>query len=135
MADTEAGLRTFRVDRIAKAEPTGQPVVRPDGFELSEAWQLISDEIEQKRTPLRARAWARPEIVPLCRWMFGNRVRIGPAGPDGRVEVELRSHHLEAMAAEVAGLGADLEVIDPPELRQQLARLGHDLTGMYGPPR
>ena len=38
VADTEAGLRTFRVDRVTATEPTGEPVVRPEGFDLEEAW-------------------------------------------------------------------------------------------------
>jgi predicted DNA-binding transcriptional regulator YafY len=108
-------------------------VVRPPGFELAQAWQLIKDEIDQRRTPLRAQAWARPEVVPVCRWMLGNRIRIGPAGPDGRIEMELRGHHLESLAAEIAGLGAAIEVVDPPELRQHLARVGHELGATYGP--
>ncbi len=37
VADTEAGLRTFRVDRITAVVATGEPVVRPEGFELTEA--------------------------------------------------------------------------------------------------
>src|SRR5207244_3548982 len=119
VADTDAGLRTFRVDRMKSARPTGRPVVRPEGFELAQAWQLISDEIEQRRTPLRARAWASPDVLPICRWILGNRVRIGPAGPDGRVEVELRGHHVDSLAGEIAGLGAGLEIIDPPELRRR----------------
>ena len=41
VAATDAGLRTFRVDRMTSVEPTGEPVVRPDGFELTEAWRLI----------------------------------------------------------------------------------------------
>ena len=65
VADTDAGLRTFRVDRVTSVKPTGRPVVRPEGFELAQAWQLIADEIEQRRTPLRARAWAQPDAVPL----------------------------------------------------------------------
>jgi predicted DNA-binding transcriptional regulator YafY len=132
VADTDAGLRTFRVDRMTSVTPTGDPVVRPEGFELAQAWQLIADEIEQRRTPLRARALARPDIVPVCRWILGNRVRIGPAGADGRVEIELRGHHIESLASEIAGLGAALEVVDPPELRDRLARVGAELTTIYG---
>jgi predicted DNA-binding transcriptional regulator YafY len=132
VADTDAGLRTFRVDRMTSVEPTGDPVVRPDGFELAQAWQLITDEIEQRRTPLRARALASPDFVPLCRRILGNRVRIGPTGPDGRVEIELRGHHVESLAGEIAGLGAALEVVDPPELRDRLASVGAELTATYG---
>jgi predicted DNA-binding transcriptional regulator YafY len=131
VADTDGGLRTFRVDRMQSVEPTGQPVVRPEGFELAQAWQLISDEIEQKRTPLRARALAAPEIVPMCRWILGNRVRIGPAGADGRVQIELRGHRVESLASEIAGLGGAVEVVEPPELRERLAQVGAELSATY----
>src|SRR4029077_3797219 len=42
VADTDAGLRTFRVDRVTAAHGTGAPVVRPADFDLTEAWKLIS---------------------------------------------------------------------------------------------
>jgi predicted DNA-binding transcriptional regulator YafY len=132
VADTDAGLRTFRVDRMISVQPTGRPVVRPAGFELAQAWRLIKDEIEQRRTPVRARALASPHGVQVCRWILGNRVRIGPAGPDGRVEIELRGHHVESLASEIAGLGAALEIVEPLELRQRLARVGDELTTTYG---
>src|SRR4051812_35426041 len=83
VADTDAGLRTFRVDRVTSVEPTGDPVVRPAGFDLTEAWQLITDEIEQRRTPLRARAPAPADVVHVCRLLLGHRVRLRPAGGGG----------------------------------------------------
>jgi predicted DNA-binding transcriptional regulator YafY len=131
VADTEAGLRTFRVDRITSVEPTGEPVVRPEDFELTEAWKLITEQVEERRTPLRARALASPDIVPLLRWVLGRRVRIGPGGPDGRVEVEVRSYALDALVGELAGFGARLEIVDPPEARARLAAIGEELVRAY----
>lgn len=64
--------------------------------------------------------------------MFGNRVKIGPPGADGRVEVELRGHSARSLAAEVAGLGAMLDVLDPPEVRESLAAIAGELAGLYG---
>ncbi|MDQ3898867.1 MAG: YafY family transcriptional regulator [Actinomycetota bacterium] len=132
VAATDAGLRTFRVDRMTGVEPTGEPVVRPDGFELAEAWRLIADEVDRRRTPVLAHALVRPDMVWLCRSIFGNRVRIGPTGADGRVEVELRGHNPRSLAAEAAGMGALLEVLDPPEVREHLAAVGTQLVGLYG---
>jgi predicted DNA-binding transcriptional regulator YafY len=132
VADTDAGLRTFRVDRMTSVEPTGDAVVRPEGFELAQAWRLISDEIEQRRTPLRAVALASAEIAGVLPWIFGNRVRIGPAGDDGRVEIELRGHHLDSLAHDVAGFGNEVEVVEPDELRQRLRDVGHALVATYG---
>jgi predicted DNA-binding transcriptional regulator YafY len=131
IADSEAGLRTFRVDRMTSVEPTGDPVVRPDGFDLEEAWRLISDEVEQRRTPFHARAWATPETLHVCRWVLGNRVRIGPTGSDGRVEVELRGHNVHSLAGEIAGVGAGLEVVEPVELRERLAEIASELVELY----
>ena len=42
VADTDAGLRTFRVDRVISVERTGERAVRPPGFDLGEAWRLIT---------------------------------------------------------------------------------------------
>ena len=131
VAGTDAGLRTFRVDRMSSVEPTGEPVVRPEGFDLTDAWRMITDEVDKKRTPVVAQAWARPDAVWWCRSVFGNRVRIGPTGPDGRVEVELRGHSARALAAETAGLGAALEVVDPPEVREHLAAVAAELAALY----
>src|SRR5262249_6102278 len=131
IAMTEAGLRTFRVDRIVSVESTGESVVRPDGFELQHAWQLIADDIEQRRAPVQARALADPEFVPLCRWMLGTRVRIGPPDTDGRVALELRGHSVRALAGELAGIGGGIEVTDPPEVRETLAQIGTELRQLY----
>ncbi len=132
VADTEAGLRTFRVDRMTSVEPTGERVVRPAGFVLAEAWKLIAEEVDQRRTPATARAMVRPDALGWCRWTFGNRLRIGPSQPDGRVEVEVRGHSLRSLATELAGFGEHLEVLDPPDLRHHLAAIGAQLTATYG---
>jgi predicted DNA-binding transcriptional regulator YafY len=131
VAHTDAGLRTFRVDRMTSVEPTGERVVRPDGFDLTEAWRLITDEVEQKRAPVVAHARIEPQVLPWCRARLGTRMRIGPPGRDGRVEVELRGHHPHSLAAELAGFGAGVELLDPPEVRAELARIGAELARAY----
>jgi hypothetical protein len=69
--------------------------------------------------------------VDFLRYRFANRVRIGPAGPDGRVAVELRGHSDATLAAEVAGFGGTVEIVDPAGVRQRLARIGADLALLY----
>ena len=134
LAGTDAGLRTFRVDRITSVDPTGEPVVRPQGFVRAEAWKLVSDEIEERRAPVRARATVAPEAVPLCRWILGSRLRIGPAGDGGRVEVELRGHSPRSLAGEIAGLGGAVEVLEPREVREHLATIAAELSAVYPTP-
>ena len=106
VAETDAGRRTFRVDRIQSVEITDDPVVRPEGFELADAWQMITTEVELVRTPDR-RACARSirESMSWLRHTLGTRLRIGMAIDDGRVEVEIRSHNEYSIASELAGFG------------------------------
>ena len=131
IAGTEAGQRTFRIDRVADAEPTGDAVVRPPDFDLTAAWKLVVDRFEEERAPLVAHARADPAIVGHLRFQLGTRVRFGPPEPDGRVPLELRGHRVGSLAAELAGMGAGLEVIDPPELRAALAAIGAELVAAY----
>ena len=132
VADTAAGIRTFRVDRISSAEQTGEPVVRPDGFDLADVWREIRERVDQLRTSVTARALAHPEYVGICRWVFGTRLGIGSALPDGRVQIDLRAHHVQELAWELAGFGGAVEVLDPPELRERLAGVGAQLVETYG---
>jgi len=132
VADTVSGLRTFRVDRISSVESTGLRVVRPDGFNLAEAWRLITETVDQRRTPLLARAVAAADAVWLCRAVFGTRVNIGPRDADGRVALEIRASSAQALAGEIAGLATMVEVLDPPEVRAHLALIGTGLAHLYG---
>jgi predicted DNA-binding transcriptional regulator YafY len=132
VADTEKGLRTFRVDRVTSVDPTGEPVVRPEGFDLAEAWRMITDRVGEWTPPVQARGWATAEIVGPLRWQFGPLLRIGPAGDDGRVEIEVGGPSLHILAAQVAGFGADVELIDPPEIRVELAGIAAELARVYG---
>jgi predicted DNA-binding transcriptional regulator YafY len=131
VAGTDAGLRTFRVDRIESVTVTGDPVVRPEDFDLTEAWALITKEVDERRTPVRAVARADPAAVDLCRWVLGARVRIGPAGSDGRVRLEVRGHSERSLAGELAGIGSGLEVLEPRGVRQQLGRIARELASLY----
>lgn len=134
LAETSRGRRTFRVDRMRAVQPTGEPVLRPPDFDLAAAWRQVVGEVNQRRLPVRARALVRPARIDVLRWIFGTRLSIGPPTPAGWVEVELRGHHQRSLAAEIAGLGHEVEVVEPPELRAELARIGRELVACYEPP-
>ena len=131
VADTAAGLRTFRVDRIDDIRETGRAATRPDGFDLAQACSLIADRVEEMRTPAVANALVQPDTLRFLAFRLRERVRIGAAAPDGRVEVEIRGQHDRELAGELAGFGAAIEVLEPPELRAELARVGHELLTRY----
>jgi predicted DNA-binding transcriptional regulator YafY len=132
VARTDAGQRTFRVSRVRAVTPTGQPVVRPPGFELAEAWAGIVDEIDGLRGRDRVRALADPAYLGWLRAQFGTRMAEGEPGPDGRVPVELGFEPGARPALVLAGFAEGLEVIGPDHVRDDLAGLGRTLAGRYG---
>ena len=130
VADTEAGMRTFRVDRIVDVEPTGRAVVVPLGFDLTQAWALIADRVEELRRPVVAEALVPEERVAIVAFVLGDRLRIGTRVADGRVEVD--GSHPRELASELAGFGEWLEVTSPPLVRDELLRIGRELVTRYG---
>jgi predicted DNA-binding transcriptional regulator YafY len=131
VADTAVGRRTFRVDRVTSAYRTGRPARRPDDFDLAAAWQGITTEVDRLRHPVVVAATVEPAWLDLCRWVFGDRVRIGPSGPSGRVAVEIRGRSERSLVGELAGFGAGLEVLAPAGVRRGLRRVGVELTSLY----
>ncbi|WP_405643108.1 helix-turn-helix transcriptional regulator [Streptomyces uncialis] len=132
VAHTEAGRRTFRIDRVSSADPTGDPVHRPGDFDLAESWREIADEIDRRRTPLEVQAVCAPHGVSVLRMAFGGRLQVGGSAPDGRVEVVIRGHDEYMLAGELAGLVDRVEVTGPPGVRDRLAAIGGTLVERYG---
>lgn len=110
---------------------TGDPVERPADFDLEQAWRAITGEVDRLRTPVTLRALVDPEVVWRCRMTWGTRLEVGPAADDGRVPLEVRGHSHESLAAELAGFGAQVVVVDPPEVQTHLARIGRELIATY----
>jgi predicted DNA-binding transcriptional regulator YafY len=128
---TGAGLRTFRVDRVTSIEETGAAVTRPDNFDLSDAWQLITDKVDDMRAPIVATASIDAEMLQVARWMFGTRLRIGPPTSAGSISVEIRGQQVRSLAGELAGLGSYVEVHTPADVRDTLREIGEQLVAQY----
>jgi predicted DNA-binding transcriptional regulator YafY len=132
VSNTEAGRRTFRIDRVSSADPTGDPVHRPEDFDLAASWREIADEVDRKRMPLEIRAVCVPHGIGLLRMGFGGRLEVGGPTTDGRVEVVIRGNDEYVLAGELAGLVEWLEVTGPPGVRDHLASIGAALVERYG---
>ncbi|MEU7073135.1 WYL domain-containing protein [Streptomyces narbonensis] len=132
VADTDHGLRTFRVDRVTSATETGAPAVRPEGFDLPTAWRTLAARMEDRMVAATVRGRAAPGTEPLLEGLLGARIRYGHPAPDGWTPVEIDGPAPEVIAAQLAGLGARVELLDAPEARTALARIGAELTALYG---
>lgn len=131
IAGTDGGIRTFRVDRIVEVQHVAEPVVRPDGFVLSEAWALITDEVNERRLPIRAELLVDPGMLAVLRARTGQRIRIGGTRIDGRIDAELRGQSVLSLGGDLAGFGGSVEVIEPAELIERMSTLAGELAALY----
>jgi predicted DNA-binding transcriptional regulator YafY len=133
IGNTAAGMRTFRVGRVTSVEPTGDPVVRPPDFDLEAEWRRIVANVDELRSPYRVEARVDADLLQLLRWIFDRQLRVDDETPDesGRVAVSVGGQHLEMLTAQLAGFGARVEVVAPPEARAELARIGRELVDAY----
>ncbi|AWK74968.1 WYL domain-containing protein [Rhodococcus oxybenzonivorans] len=133
LAGTDKGQRTFRVDRIMASEPTDHPAERPDGFALATAWERIVGQMEEKRSRTWATVLIEARFVPILRDHFGRHCHTDAELDDGRVRVRLAAPTPLDIARNLAGWGAMVEVLDPSSVQSELARIGGELVGRYGP--
>ena len=132
VANTEAGMRTFRLDRVRSATVTEDPVDRPEGFDLATTWKSVVEAVDGRRGEEKVVARAAPDAIGLLRMVFGNRLSTGSTGSDGRITIELAGVTGDAAAGQLAGFGSRVEVIEPVDIRERLAELGAELTRSYG---
>ncbi len=130
VADTDAGMRTFRIDRVSSVEGTQERVVRPVGFDLASAWKLIAERVEENAL-ITARVLAHRDSLRSLRWVFGAKLRIGPAGADERVEVEVGGPDHAALVRKLMMFGASVEVLEPDTIRAELGRIAKELGALY----
>ncbi|TDO46113.1 putative DNA-binding transcriptional regulator YafY [Kribbella sp. VKM Ac-2571] len=130
IAWTGKGQRTFRIDRVVDADATGETFERPDGFELSTAWAEIVERMEERRSGLTATVLMDERFVWVMQDRLGRNCEVD--GTDGdRVRLKVTAPTPLMIAQHLAGWGGSIEVVDPPSVQAELARLGRELTRRY----
>jgi predicted DNA-binding transcriptional regulator YafY len=119
------------VSRVTAVERTGQPAIRPPDFDLEATWHEVVERVDELRSPAHIVALVDPPHVDTVRWMFGHQATTEGEEVDGRIKVRIRGQHADLLATQLAGFGRRVEVVDPPEVRDQLAALGTELHALY----
>ena len=119
-----------RTASTACADPTAtsEPVDRPKGFDLAAHWKTVVAELDERRAPFLVKVRVRPHAIDWLRGVAGKRMTLGEDTSDGWVEAELRMYAPQQAAAELAGFGDALEIVEPDEVRAHLARIGEALV-------
>lgn len=114
VANTDRGIRTYRLSRVEGVTVLDTSVERPADFDLDEAWAKIVTTVEAQRTGLTVVAHVEQRVLVPLRYVFAKRCDIVRELPDSRVEVTIAETSAEALAAQLAGFGSGVELIDPP---------------------
>ena len=131
------GPRTFRVDQILElttADPTstgasdsGEEFVRPEGFDLAAYWTAHQRDFHDRLYRGEAVVRLAPGAT-LARAVPVN----GRTESDGWTLMSVPIESVEHAHGEFLRLGADVEVLAPPELRDRIARTVVQLAERYG---
>jgi len=121
VAHRSAGMRVYRVSRVASVRPLEEAFERPPGFDLAAYWREWSEAFERSRPRVEVRLRVDEAVL---RFLPRERRIV-----DGVAVVAFES--LGEAYRELLGFGPDVEVLDPPELRERLAETGKALAALY----
>lgn len=130
--DDEASVRTYRAGRVLAAEVLDEPFDRPGDFDLVEHWAASADHFEMGLYRLAARVRIRAEHLDGVRWTLDADAVPPVPDADGWVEVDIFNERLDYLAVDLLRFGADVEVLEPPELRSRIAATARAMADLYG---
>ncbi|MEV4244087.1 YafY family protein [Streptosporangium canum] len=130
--------RTYRVSRILAAEIAEGRFERPGDFELAAYWERYADDFRARMYTAEALVRVAPGIEGMFRYTVGADVadaalaEAGPPDERGWVVVRLPIESVRHAHWLLLRLGADVEILEPAELRAQMAATVAALGGLYG---
>src|ERR671934_249845 len=139
VARRSAGMRVYRVSRFASARVREEGFERPAGFDLAKFWEEWSLRFERERPRFDVRLRIARVGLPFLRRLVhpdGRAVldsaRRGP--PSELVELLVPFENLDFAYRELLTFGSDIEVLDPPELRDRMLRAAQEVVALYAVP-
>lgn len=132
-----AKITAYRVSSILDAAVLDEPAERPDGFDLTAFWREWTERFEGGI--YTASATVRMTVSALA-WMgfvsppeMSRRARAAAGEPDaaGWLITEVPIESIRHGHSELLRLGADVEVLGPPELRERFSDTVRGMAALY----
>ncbi len=133
LAMTEAGRRSFRVDRITGLEPTGERFEPPPSFDLDAEWESVTSGYIENSMRVTVEALVDPSVLGPLRAM-GVETVVEPSDTfEDRTRATLGAWNARVLAVQISGLMGGIELIEPPvEVTESLAAIGAELVERFG---
>jgi len=128
--------RTYRVSNILEITVRDERFERPKDFDFVRFWTLSSRAYEvglyRCEAVLRVSPSGMSKLDLLGSVVARSAAETAvPPDPDGWVRVVIPIESIEQAAAALIGLGTDVFVLDPPELRRRIAANAGALSALY----
>jgi predicted DNA-binding transcriptional regulator YafY len=136
----EQDYRVFRVSRIQSAKITDQPCIRPASFDLAAFWEQWSEHWRKEAAPrlrqYRVLVRVAPTLVPRLVLRYGEEIeeQVEQAAPPERagwISLTLGFEAEEDACSHILSFGPLIEVLEPQNLREQIAQIAATLLTFY----
>jgi predicted DNA-binding transcriptional regulator YafY len=131
-------IRTYRVSRVIDLDVLDETFERPPGFDLAAFWETWSQRFQSGIYTGEAVIRLSPDALRRMPHLMAPaivraaRENAGPPDADGWIHTVVPTESLRHAQVEMLKLGADVEVLEPPELRHRIIEAIHDLRRRYG---
>jgi len=122
VAHRSAGMRVYRVSRVASVRALAEELRRPSDFELRRFWDEWSRDFEQRLARVQVTVRVHEDVR---RFLPGE-----PAIAEDGTAVVWFSHLGDAYR-ELLRFGSQVEVLEPAELRDRIAATGREVAALY----
>jgi predicted DNA-binding transcriptional regulator YafY len=136
VASVDGDIRTYRVSSITDLEALEEEFERPGDFDLAAFWKSSSERFLADLYRERAVVRLSPRGVhfaaalgPLAARVVKENVRA--ADDDEWIRVEIPIESIEHAPYDLLRLGADIEVVEPPQLRERMTEIAAEMAGPY----
>lgn len=133
VAEVDGEVRSYRASRVRDAELLEERSVRPAGFDLAQFWEESAAKFRMHLPKYLATLRASSEI--LFRLPYGGRFarveHVGEVEADGWAEVKMRFQFEHEACEYVLSFGTQVEVIEPPELREKVIGMAREVIDFY----
>jgi predicted DNA-binding transcriptional regulator YafY len=132
-------ITAYRVASVLDAVVLDEPAERPADFDLAEFWREWTERYESSVYTASATVRMTARALDFMAFVFPPemsrmaRANAGPPDESGMVVTEVPIESIKHGHTELLKLGADAEVLEPPELRAMLAATARALASLYAP--
>jgi predicted DNA-binding transcriptional regulator YafY len=137
VARCDGVMRTYRVSRILTLQATGETFERPGDFDLAGHWSAyladFRSRLFQDRATVRLSPAGRERLAQVMGSAEAGAAEETAGAPDARgwVTATVPIESLTHARTELLKLGAEVEVLEPAELRHRMAETAHALAALY----